>query len=74
MKKNSKRKTLLGKVKKAAASVKQVDMFGQSVSFSIDGEEKTTSWLGALVSIVIASVTLAFGSTKFRALRRKTDT
>jgi len=74
MEKDKKKRTLLGKVKRAAASVKQMDMFGQSVNFSVDGEEKTTSWLGAMVSIVIVSLTLGFASTKFRALRRRTDT
>ena len=61
-------------MKRAAASVKQVDMFGKSLSFSVDGEETTTSWLGALVSLVIAAVTLGFASTKFKALRSKSDT
>jgi len=58
MEKDKKKRTLLGKVKRAAASVKQMDMFGQSVNFSVDGEEKTTSWLGAMVSIVIVSLLL----------------
>jgi len=49
-------------------------MFGQSVNFLFDGEEQTTSWIGALVSIVIISLTLTFGSNKFTGLRRRTDT
>jgi len=73
-KKDKKRGTILGKVKRAAASVKQVDMFGQSVNFSVDGEEKATSWLGTMVSLVIAAVTLGFAFKKFRALRSKSDT
>jgi len=39
MKNESKKVSLLGKVKSAAASVKQVDMFGKTVHFLIDGEE-----------------------------------
>jgi len=51
-----------------------MDMFGQSVSFLIDGEATYTTWVGAIVSAVIIGLTLTFASTKFKALRRRTDT
>jgi len=66
--------TFWSKLKKRVAKVKQVDMFGQSVSFLIDGESTYTTWVGAIVSVVIIGLTLTFASTKFKALTRRTDT
>jgi len=69
-----KRVTFLSKLKKSVRTVKQVDMFGQSVSFFVDGESTYTTWIGALVSVVIIGLTLTFASTKYVAFRGKTDT
>jgi len=69
-----KRVTFLSKLKKSVTTAKQVDMFGQSVGFLVDGESTYTTWIGAIVSAVIIGLTLTFTSTKYVALRDKTDT
>ena len=49
-------------------------MFGKSVSFSVDGEGRYTTWVGAICSVIIICLTLTFALTKFRALMRKNNT
>jgi len=69
-----KRVTFLSKLKKSVTTAKQVDMFGQSVGFLVDGESTYTTWIGALVSVVVICLTMTFASTKYVAFRDKTDT
>jgi len=69
-----KRITLLSKLKKGVRTAKQVDMFGKYVGFYVDGESTYTTWIGALVSVVVIGLTLIFSSTKYLALRDKTNT
>ena len=51
------------------AIINKFDMFGAPVSaFNLDGRTKVKSPIGALTSIIIASLTLLFGLTKLEHL------
>ena len=43
----------------------KLDLFGESVKFSIDGEDSHKSILGSIVSLGIFATILAFGTKKF---------
>ena len=44
---------------------KSLDLFGKSLTFKVKGKEKFTSIPGALLSILVLSVTLTYGKGKF---------
>ena len=53
---------------------KRFDIFGQSVSFNVDGRETVTSCMGATLSLLVAFVTIAYAWTRLNVLLELGDT
>ena len=53
---------------------RRFDIFGQGVSFNVDGKEKVNSCLGATMSLLIALVTITYAWTRFGVLLEFGDT
>ena len=54
---------------KIGKRVKAFDFFGESVGFSVlDGESSHKSWLGALVSLAVTVITVAFAVRQYRTM------
>ena len=55
--------------------LKSIDNFGDSINFSVRGGLKSyNTWPGAICSIVIYSIILLYGTTKFTMMARYQDT
>lgn len=50
-----------------------IDFYGVSPTFYIDGEDKTSSWLGCICSVVLGIVMIAVTVSYFVAFSRKSD-
>ena len=57
-----------------ADRVKQLDLFGQSVSFNVAGQGAVNSWLGTVMSILIAALTLLYAHKRMDLLLSFGDT
>ena len=54
---------------------KSIDNFGDSINFSVRGGLTSyKTWPGAICSIVIYSIIIIYGSTKFMTMARRQDT
>ncbi len=54
--------------------VKSFDLFSQGIGFDIEGRAGLSSYLGAVLSIVITLVTIFYGWSRFETLQEKGDT
>ena len=55
--------------------LKSLDNFGDSVNFSVkNGLKSYTTWPGAIFSLIIYSVILLYGGTKFTIMANRQDT
>ena len=55
--------------------LKSVDKFGDSVNFSVkNGLNSYRTWPGAICSLIIYSIILLYGSTKFTIMAKRQDT
>lgn len=73
----TKKETWQTKQRRAAAGLagkmKNIDMFGTTVGFNICGEDTFTTWLGALLSLMIYAVGIAYAGYKFVSMIKKDD-
>ena len=53
---------------------KRFDIFGQGVSFNVDGKETVNSCIGATMSLLVTFVTVAYAWTRFSVLLEFGDT
>ena len=53
---------------------RRFDIFGQGVSFNVDGKEKVNSCMGATMSLLVAVVTITYAWTRFGVLLEFGDT
>ena len=53
---------------------RRFDIFGQGVSFNVDGKEKVNSCMGASMSLLVAVVTITYAWTRFGVLLEFGDT
>ena len=61
-------------LKKIANVQKSIDIFGERVSFNIDGAESHKSFFGAFVTIIISLIVLSYGLDKFILMTEYRDT
>ncbi len=54
--------------------MKSFDFFGQSIGFEVAGRGSLNSYLGALLSIIIAVLTLFYALARFETLHNYGDT
>ena len=54
--------------------IKSFDFFGQSIGFEIAGRGSLNSYLGALLSIMITTLTLFYATSRFDTLKNYGDT
>ena len=65
---------MANKKKSVSSLFKRLDIFGQQLSFTIDGEEKYQTVLGAALSICVLVLVLIQFSQKLDVLINKEDT
>ena len=65
---------MANKKKSVSSLFKRLDIFGQQLSFTIDGEEKYQTVLGAVLSICVLLLVLIQFSQKLDVLINKEDT
>ena len=65
---------MANKKKSVTNLFKRLDIFGQQLSFTIDGEEKYQTVLGAVLSICVLLLVLIQSSQKLEILVYKEDT
>ena len=65
---------MANKKKSATSLFKRLDIFGQQLTFTIDGEEKFQTVFGAALSICVLVLVLIQSSQKFEVLINKEDT
>ena len=53
---------------------KKLDLYGEAITFNIDGEGEYTTVFGALLSLLILTVVFRYGSDKFVVLQARGDT
>ena len=62
-------------MQKSKDFLKSLDNFGDSVSFSVgNGLKSYRTWPGAICSILIYSIILLYGSSKFAIMAKREDT
>ena len=62
-------------MQKSKDFLKSLDLFGDSVNFSVkSGLKRYTTWPGAICSLIIYSVILLYGGTKFTIMAKRQDT
>ena len=54
--------------------VKSIDIFGEPISFEIDGRSSSRSYLGALLSLVTTVITFSYAVSRFIKMREFGDT
>ena len=57
-----------GSYETAQEYFKGLDLFGQSLTFKVKGKEKFTSIPGALLTVLVLSVTLTYSKGKFEKM------
>lgn len=60
--------------KKLQQSIKSVDMFGETITFEIDGHATKKSFLGSFISAAIIVITFSYAFTRFEVMRGYADT
>ena len=62
-------------MKKIFNKIRQLDKFGDSVSFTVrKGQSTFTTWAGAVVTLIISALILIYGSQRFIAFIKRDDT
>jgi len=61
-------------LKQQLENVKGLDIFGRPIMFTTGGSDKARTWPGAIATVFITLITLAFGYYKFVVLYNYTDT
>ena len=51
-----------------ASYLKNLDLFGMQVKWLVDGQEKFKSYVGAVLTLLISSIIIAFGARKFQEM------
>ena len=59
---------------KLGEAIKSFDLFGEGVTFEIEGRSTKTSYLGSLISLVIIVITTSYAFTRFNIMREYNDT
>ena len=59
---------------KLGEAIKSFDLFGEGVTFEIEGRSTKTSYLGSLISLVIIVITTSYAFTRFGIMREYNDT
>ena len=59
---------------RVSSTFKRADIFGQGLTFTVDGNEKYPSVFGAFVSMVIFVALLMYGTNKFKVMLDHDDT
>ena len=54
--------------------IKNFDLFGEGVSFEIEGRATKTSYLGSFISLSIIVITISYAATRFSIMRDYNDT
>ena len=67
------RKRNTSKQNKLSTTFQRLDLFGQNVSFSENGQDAFTTHFGACISMVIIILVLAYGFDKLEILRSYGD-
>ena len=57
------------KQKKISNLFKEIDLFGEQIVFQIKGADSYKSVLGAIISVVVITIVLAYGYNKFQIMK-----